>query len=40
MKGFLNVIIDPLTDSFLAGMLAFIIMRKNQSYDVLKEKKA
>ncbi|MED2919562.1 hypothetical protein P4324_12735 [Bacillus thuringiensis] len=39
MKDFLTVIIGPLTGSFLAGMVAFIIMRKNQSYDVLKEKR-
>ncbi|HDR8152409.1 hypothetical protein [Bacillus cereus] len=39
MKDFLTVIIGPLTGSFLAGMVAFIIMRRNQSYDVLKEKR-
>lgn len=39
MKDFLTVIIGPLTGSFLAGMVAFIIMRKNQGYDVLKEKR-
>ncbi|SCC54387.1 Protein of unknown function [Bacillus wiedmannii] len=31
MNGFLTVIIDPLTSSILARMVAFIIMRKNQS---------
>ncbi|MCU5273601.1 hypothetical protein OCA15_13260 [Bacillus cereus] len=39
MKDFSTVIIGPLTGSFLAGMVAFIIMRRNQSYDVLKEKR-